>query len=203
MAELWLWLRSKDSIAVLILLILLTPIAAVVCVQPAFILGRYFLIPIAFLYLLVARFFVRLGKQGKIGMAVALTCFVGFVVANLRTTWTLISGGRAQYLAAIHDMRTTLLQGELKLGGNQDFQNSIRLQYLLSTHPDLDYLRYESGYLNATPSPDFLIFESIDPHEKRPMSLTNISGRTYSFFRYYQAPPESGSQWYVYRRDGV
>jgi hypothetical protein len=206
LSELFMWLRSKDPRAVLVALILITPWTAVAVLQPHFILPRYFLIQVVFAYLLMARFLCRLLGRNFVGKGVAVLMLLSIVIANTRHTYQLWSLGRSHFLQIFHSASTApSVGGETpSLGGDQDFQNSLRLRYakvrILGLVP-LQYRRplaYVQSYRTSHEKPLFIVRETLDAFEVLPPSFTLPSGATYNLIRTFKAPPLSSSHVYVY-----
>lgn len=212
--ELTTWLRSKDPRAALVGLILITPWIAVWTLQPHFILSRYFLVQIIFGYLVVARFLTRLSSQGSLGRTLATSLILLFVFANSRHTYQLYSQGRSHFreiFGEIASRGTPSLQ--TTVGGDQDFQNSLRLRYaelqptrtsLLGFvrqpfYPNIS-LTYVKEYRTSLSHPRYVIRETLDAFEEFPETFSLPSGATYKLFKTYGAPPLSGSHVFVYER---
>lgn len=205
-SELFMWLRSNDPRAVLVALIIFTPCVAVAALQPHFILPRYFLIQIVFAYLLMARFLYRLLDKNFVGKGVAVLMLLSIVSANTRHTYQLWSWGRSHFLQIFHgaSMAPSVGGETPSLGGDQDFQNSLRLRYakvrILGVVP-LQYHRpvaYVQSYRTSPEKPLFIVRETLDAFEVLPPSFTLPSGATYNLIRTFKAPPLSGSHVFVY-----
>jgi hypothetical protein len=205
-SELAMWVRSKDPQAVLVSLILITPWIAVPLLQPHFILPRYFLIQVVFAYLVVARFTCRLASRGTLGRGIGIALIIAIVAANVRHTYQLWSLGRSHFREVFSSAASSVRKGDDKvsIGGDQDFQNSLRLHYAIRSLPQnqgkFDNLQYIPSYRTSQESPRFVIRETLDAHEELPTSFTLPSGAKYSLLRVYKAPPLSSSHVYVYEK---
>ena len=197
--ELVSWIRSRSPIAPLVALILLTPWITVSVFQPHFILARYFIIQIFFAYLLAARFLDRLIRQGRVGTGVALLLLAGFIVGNTTRTFALASFGRSHFvtifetLAARSDNATAGT-----IGGDQDFQNGIRLAYTRILEPSTSRLMYVANYRAATNPPRYIMRETLESYEVLPQEFSLSSGARYEAIQRYRAPQLNGSHVTVY-----
>ena len=200
--ELVIWLRSRDPLALLVGLILITPWIAVWTLQPHFILPRYFLIQVVFTYLLIARFLSRLISRGFFGTAVALCLTFGVVTANTRHILQLWTFGRSHFGEIFATISQAKAAGPVTVGGEQDFQNSLRLRYLRLREGlipnQLSSLEYIPQYRDSPTAPRFVIRETLDAYEALPSSFTDPLGRRYTRIRTDKAPPLSSSNVSVY-----
>lgn len=212
--ELSKWLASKDPLAVLVGLILVTPWLAVWALQPHFILPRYFLVQILFAYLLLARFLTRLSSQGRLGAGIAVILTLLVVGANCRHTLQLYAFGRSHFKEIFNQIASERsAAASTTVGGDQDFQNSLRLRYAELTpnttsvlgfakrpfYPNI-FLTYVENYGTSSSSPQYVIRETLDAHEQFPPSFATRAGTTYALVKSYRAPPLSGSHVFLYKR---
>jgi hypothetical protein len=196
--ELVSWIRSKDPVAILVGLILVTPWVAVAVCQPHFILGRYFVIQVVFAYLLLARFLVRLMKQGPLGACVSFVMTLAFITCNARHSYQLVMLGRS-HTVEIFTTLSNAGQGEMvPVSGDQDFQNSLRLSYAQTRTEKPIFIHYLTRDYSGKQVPRFVVRESLDAHEQFPNSWTSSKGITYDLKTTYRAPPLNGANVYVY-----
>ena len=191
--ELIAWIRSGDPRATLITLILITPWVAVAVLQPHFILPRYFIIQLFFAYLVAARFLVRLATQGRFGSIVCIVLMIAYLAGNLLHTYQLIDRGRSHFVEIFTSLKDSA--GIVTVGGDQDFQNSLRLAYTDISATELSYI---NSYRTSTTAPRFIIRESIDAYEEFPETFTAPLGDRYQKLKAYRAPLLNGSNVYVY-----
>lgn len=196
-AELIAWIRSGSPVAVLVALILITPWITVSLLQPHFILPRYFIIQIFFAYLLAARLLDRLSRQSRFGAVVAGVLLLGFIVGNLTRTATLVSLWRSHFVEAFTTLSSQ--SGEsITVGGDQDFQNSLRLTYAKIVAPATARLTYVPSYRTATTPPRFIVRETLEAYEVFPSEFTTPQGARYHEVLRYRAPQLNGSHVTVY-----
>jgi hypothetical protein len=196
--ELVAWIRSGSPVAVLVGLILGTPVIAVAVIQPHFILPRYFIIQIFFAYLLAARFLERLARQSRFGTLVATTLVLAFATAHIRHSVSLATLGRSNFVKIFETLASQTPSSELTIGGDQDFQNGLRLSYARKVAPSTSTLRYVPGYLTAGSPPRFVIRESLDAYEELPNEWQSPQGASYREMQRYPAPQLNGSHVAVY-----
>jgi hypothetical protein len=196
--EVILWMRSGDPLASLVGLVLLTPWIAVAVIQPHFILPRYFIIQIIFAYLLAARFLDRLTRQGMLGALIAASLVVAFTGAHLRHTMNLAVFGRSNFVELFELIASRAPSSERTVGGDQDFQNGLRLAYAQKLAPSTATITYVSDYRTATASPHFVIRETLDAHEDFPDEWRSSRGVLYRQIRRYPAPQLNGAHVTLY-----
>lgn len=195
-----LWRRERTPIISLVSAILIAPPIVVLLLQPEFILPRYFLIALLFLYLLFARLIVRLttlGIAGKIAGTLLVSLFVFF---NTKMTLRLWQQGRSHFVEIFQLIVATTAEDERTVGGAQDIQNSYRLAYACAVDPKLGSITYVKDALNTHTPPNFVIWETLDQYEQMPTRWTSKQGTTYKRIAEYRAVPLNGSETFVYRR---
>jgi hypothetical protein len=197
-SELIAWLRSGSPLALLVALIVVTPWIAVTILQPHFILARYFIIQVVFAYLLAARFLDRLIRQGRFGAVVASLLLGAFIVGNTSHTLTLARSGRSHFVAIFDALATQDAQGVVTVGGDQDFQNGIRLAYASMVVPSTSRLSYVANYRTTRPPPRYIIRETLESYEVMPREFTLVPGALYQEIQRYRAPQLNGSHVTVY-----
>jgi hypothetical protein len=198
--ELVSWMRSGSPIAPLVALILITPWITVSVLQPHFILARYFIIQIFFAYLLAARFLDRLSRQSRFGAGVASILLLSFILGNLSRTITLVSAGRSHFVEIFTNLASQDGDPTITIGGDQDFQNNLRLTYATLVAPPTTRLTYVPGYRTTTTPPRYVVRETLEHYEVFPSEWALPSGERYQEIKRYRAPLLNGSNVTVYER---
>lgn len=199
-AELVAWIRSGSPMASLVALILITPWITVSVLQPHFILARYFIIQIFFAYLLAARFLDRLSRQSRFGAGVASILLLSFILGNLSRTITLVSAGRSHFVEIFTNLASQDGDPTITIGGDQDFQNNLRLTYATLVAPPTTRLTYVPGYRTTTTPPRYVVRETLEHYEVFPSEWALPSGERYQEIKRYRAPLLNGSNVTVYER---
>lgn len=194
------WIHSRPHESVLIAAILCAPFFIVLITQPRFIMGRYFIIQLVFLYLVAARALVHISEKGSRGRTSASILIILFIVGSLRLDRDLIREKRSHFLNIIHTIQTRERSGHTTLGGDQDFQIKLRCSYTALHQPKHACPTYVPDYINASKQPDFLLRETLAGMPPLPGNLSLPSGTTYSLIHVYPAPPWSGATAYLYQR---
>ncbi len=198
--ELITWMRSGAPLSFLVGLILVTPWIAVALIQPHFILPRYFIIQVFFSYLLAARFLDRLMRQGRFGVVVALTLVAAYAISSSFHTVDLAKFGRSNFVKIFDNLASRAPHSETTVGGDQDFQNKLRLAYALKVTPSVSNITYISRYTQADVPPQFIIKEVIDAYQVLPDEWHSPQGALYRRILRYPAPQLNGSHVTVYER---
>jgi hypothetical protein len=193
--ELIAWIRSGDPRAILIALILATPWGAVAVLQPHFILPRYFIIQTLFLYLVAARFICRLAHRSRLGLIVSVLLTTGYLTGNVLHTTHLIQRGRSHFVEIWSWLAEKKEGDPVTVGGDQDYQNGLRMAYAGVSLEDILYVR---DYRTSTESPRFIVRESLDAYEVLPETFRTRQGATYTRIKSYKAPLLNGSNVYLY-----
>lgn len=201
LAELVAWLRSGSPIAWLVGLILVTPWIVVSVLQPHFILPRYFIIQILFAYLLAARFLERLMRQGRVGAAIAVALLGAYIFGNTTHSLTLATMGRSHFVEIFEALASRNQDGAITVGGDQDFQNGLRLQYAHMIAPSTSRLVYVRTYREALTPPRFIIRETLEAYTVFPDEITLSQGTRYRAIQRYRAPLLNGSHVTVYEKN--
>jgi len=199
--EMVLWVRSKDPMALLVCGILITPSIAVVVFQPHFILGRYFIIQVLFAYLVCARFLTRLAAQGRLGSCICVVLITAFVLSNLRHTYQVITLGRSRFNQIFTSIADGASAEPVTIGGEQDFQNSLRLRYFTRLSRSELPFSYVPVYRGARTPPSYIIRETHDAYEQLPTQWVSPQGAPYRLIASYRAPPLNGSNVFVYQQE--
>jgi hypothetical protein len=203
-AEVFAWCREDKKIGLLIALLLITPFIVVAVSSPPFILPRYFLFQTVLILLVLSRFMVRLAEKSRLGTVLALCLIGGYISANLRLTWQLLTWGRSSFEL----QRRTLIElypaEQRTLGSSQEFQAQIRMQYgeawfVAHSRGSAEKVILQQDYTNASPGPLYVLRESPDRYENFPPSFTTNAGVTYIRAWINRAPISSGAQaaWYM------
>jgi hypothetical protein len=181
LAETVLWIREGDPIAVLVALLLAAPVVAVVVLQPHFILARYFIFQVVILYLLAARFLVRLWQQNLIARAVALMCTALYLTGNSFHTWQLLAHGRSHFQEMLYLLEQCSNGTPTTLGADQLFQVKLRLKYaqILNAPGSQLPLELVSDYQGTQSSAEYVIREAFEHLETLPEEFTAQNGLRY------------------------
>lgn len=196
--EIVVWLRTGSPVASLVGLILLTPWVAVSVLQPHFILPRYFILQIFVAYLLAARFLDRLFRQGVVGSLVATSLIVAFILSNTHHTLTLARVGRSHFVEIFQGFTAQGAERAITVGGDQDFQNGLRLAYARTAAPQTSEIVYIPNYRNAAVPPRFIVRETLEAYEVFPEEMIGPHGLAYKQRQRYTAPQLNGSHVTVY-----
>ena len=213
--ELYRWPSEAGREKVLVAVMIFLPIVAVAVAKPAFILPRYFIVPVFFSYYLLAKFLVRLMRAGVIGSGVAVLGIIGFVWLNTDGIVYLSVEGRAKFAHTLGLIARS--DPAASFSSNQDFQTSIRLSVpeQLSTGEERDAVALQNGnalrlrYIpmhqppdtNSQEMPDYFIVETIDRFMPPSPSTTWNNRGNYHLIFSWRSPGESGANLALYRRE--
>lgn len=200
LAELVAWLRQGDSIAWLALLIIAAPFAAVVMLEPSFIVVRYFSVSLIFLLLLVARFLGRLACQGLLGKALTAAIVALCAYGNLSHARVLIVQGRS--CAGWLLEQAAQLGGVVTIGGDMDNRNELRLRYLKLRAAPIQNLEYVRQYATAAGSPSVIMRERSEQGAAFPQQVALENGARYTKLQSCSAALLEGGEVVLYARLG-
>jgi hypothetical protein len=209
LAETFLWVREKDPIAVLVVLLLATPVAAVILLQPHFILARYFIFQVLILYLVAARFLVRVWNQNLIGCAVTLSCIAFYLLGNGLHTAHLLTQGRSHFQGMLNLLQQCTNSLPTAIAADQVFQFKIRLHYaqLLKTPGSQLPLTIISNYDGASSAAEYVVRETFEHLEILPDEFIAQDGHRYraqcdsTALPFYQGALLSGASLRLYRSE--
>jgi hypothetical protein len=113
----------------------------------------------------------------------------------------LISLGRAHTLQILQTVRDRSSIPSPTLGGEQDFQNGIRLKYEQIKFPSYRPITYVEDYSHAQRAPEFVLLERLPGMPRPDYKFTLAHGGKYSLIQSFQAPVWSGSDMFLYQRE--
>lgn len=196
--ELYLWPKGAWRERAYLVITILLPLFAVAILQPAFILPRYFIVPVVVTYFIAARFIVRLAQSGVMGTIVAGSCVAAFVWVNTSATAYLAVEGRSRFAHTLSII--SALSPHASFSGNQDFQTKVRLSVPEQLSESARALSYVTSDATSGPPPQFIIIESIDRFSPSAATIKWESAGEYERVSHWQAPGESGANLTLYRR---
>jgi hypothetical protein len=118
-----------------------------------------------------------------------------YLAGNTLHTYQLISRGRSHFVEIFTALRKNSGNIRVSVGGDQDYQNALRMAYAGMTPHDINYV---NDYLTSTESPHFIIRESIEPYEVFPDTFRTPQGTRYQKVKSYRAPLLNGSNVCIY-----
>lgn len=174
---------------------LLVPIFVVWLVQPGFLLPRYFIVPIVFMYVGAATFVSALWARGTVARIAASALFLFFIYGNMRNVLELFRLGRGSPVEGLGcALKLTSGNGN-EVTGNSDFRTTMVLDFYSRKLGQLAQLHYQPG---QNPSVPVAIVEELD--RLRPPEQ-DFNGRVLA--RVYPAAQLSGLPWRIYKRADV
>jgi hypothetical protein len=194
------WTKTKDPLASLVCIILVTPVCAVTIGQPHFILSRYFLVALLLAYFVFARFLSRMRAQGIIGSMKATALLGGYIIGNTSHALQLVVRHRSHFLEIFSYIAEQSSRAPLTVGGSQDFQNGLRLRYARMVRPDTARISYQTQMDSAREAPHFYISETVDPYEQLPETFELPNGTAYTAINRFKAPLLNGSNVVLYEK---
>ena len=200
------WFREDRKQALLFILVVLAPYVALLAIHADFLLPRYFIISTLYLYGIVARWLVRLGRQGAVGATIATSLVVASSVGNLRHTWELYVFERSHFMEVLREI-VAVDRAErvlLSVGREQGELNRAITRRDVTQLRGADLSRLEILEVHSTGrQPNWIIEEHLERRPESPAQEVSFEGAQYHLERYYQAPLLSGASVAVYQRVGA
>lgn len=200
------WLREDRKQALLFISVVLAPYAALLVINADFLLPRYFIISTLFLYGIVARWLVRLGRQGVVGATIATALVVAISVGGLRHTWELYAFERSHFMGVLREVVAVdrAEQVLVSVGREEGERNrALTRRDVMKLRGD-DLSRLEILEVDSTGrAPNWIIEERLERRPELPAQEISFEGAQYYLERYYPAPLLSGAALAVYQRVGI
>jgi hypothetical protein len=162
---------------------------------------RYFLVSFPFFLLLSSRL-VCVGwqrfnndRRGLLALGIAI-----FLAGNFQRDYFLLDFGRGKYSAATEYMFRQTPHGPVSIGSDNDFRNSIVLEFYASRRRDGDRLLYVGQSQLARHPPEWFLLHSQDLSYIPPPQIGVKDAGTYSLDKRFGFAGVSGFSWFVYRR---
>lgn len=162
--------------------------------------ARYFLIPLAFLLVLVADLLSHVGRLGVTGRRFVLAVVVIVAFGNTVHLARFLGDRRGSYEETARFLRAETRAEIVTVGGDHDFRNRTVLAFYAERLGPGKSIAYFDRDAWPTPSPEWFLAHRQDPDEPRPSHLTGPSGEAYDLVRVFPYGGLSGWDWYVYRR---
>jgi hypothetical protein len=162
---------------------------------------RHFLLPIAFVLLLLGSLLGALWQRGPRGRAAAAALLAGYGIANAAHLRELFASGRGENAAALRFVLAGSPPGPVSIGADDDW----RIQRVVAFHgaevPGGERIRFETRSEWDAAGPAWLIVNR-DAQElplARGEEIRDAAGRRFGFVRAFPAAPLAGLHWFVYR----
>jgi hypothetical protein len=182
---------------------------AIVVVPLAFFIGwpvvpyvRYFLVPIAFLLVLLAVVLTSLYDRGKRGRMAYAVVMVAIVAANARPMAGLLRVGRGEKTAALAYIASHTATPEIAVAGNHDLRVGIEFDfYAPDAFSGRKWTYYDTGTEPPT-GPEWLIFQA-EPFVRSdpPPQLGDANRNVFRLAASFPATELSGLTWHLYHNE--
>lgn len=192
--------RDRDEAVFYGAVLVLAPLLQAHFVTRELLQVRYFLVPLAFLCLLLAHGVEWLAHHGRWGMAVSVVLLLGYLAGNGANINRLLCYGRGSYLAALTSMVEATPGPVVTVSSTHDSRAWATIDYYrpyLHVAKTLTYVRTEQAPAHP---PEWLIIESTDLQEAPAPTLTVPGAGDYQLVRDYPCAGLSGFAWAIYRR---
>ncbi len=195
--------RNEEDAVFYAAAILIAPLLQMYFMQgERMLLVRYFMVPIAFSYLLMGRAAGHLAGQGRgyaVLTAILLTAFLAGNGANIHR---LLKYGRGNYLAALTYMIQTSPQRVVTVSSDQDFRNKMTIDFYRPYLPPGRTLQYIPSDEVKTHPPEWMILSTHQILGSSPPTFNTSDMKGYRLVREYRHAGLSGFRWGIYRRSG-
>jgi hypothetical protein len=196
-----LWRRRRDEAALMISAIVVAPALIVLLSSPAFLLARYFIIPIAMVQILLGMLMGRLWMAGSTGRLGALIVLGAVLAGNSLDVRLLLLHGRGSYLAAMKYIESHTDGQVMRIGGDQDLRQATIVRFyspMLTGGKLVDYVRAEQI---AEQAPEWVLLHRWGDQPPPGETLTFDFEHVYALRASYPASPLGGWKCLVYQRE--
>ena len=162
---------------------------------------RHFLLPIAFVLLLLGALLGALWRHGPRGRAAAAALLAAYGIANGAHLRALLAYGRGENAAALRFVLAESAPGPVSIGADDDY----RIQRVVAFHgaevPGGERIRFETRAEWDAAGPAWLLVnrEAQELPLPRGDEIRDANGRRFGYVRAFPAAPLAGLHWFVYR----
>jgi hypothetical protein len=198
----WLF-RERDPQWLFFLTLLgLAPALMVIVTRPTYLYFRYFIVCFPFFYLLLSRLVCRCFRAWPTWarwLPVAALAVV--MVGQTPRVFALVTLGRGNYSAALARIAKGSTQAEVRVGGDNDFQDQLLFDFYLPRVPGGSRLRYVGQARWGEAPPDWFIVLSQDVAYRPPREIAVHGLGRCQLAGEYPFSGISGWSWFVFRRE--
>jgi hypothetical protein len=190
----------RDAISIAQLgLVLFAPAVISALLWNEFLAARYFLVPLAFGSLALARVLGRLADSGARPRWIAVLVLAAFAAGNTLHTVEFLRVGRGTLGSIVHAMAERSGSRPIVVTGNYDFNVGAQIEWHKRTAlPSREFLYVSQGKLSATGA-DFAIVNRPRFAEDVPRAI-RVGNRGYALMATSIHSGPSGTDWAVYQR---
>lgn len=199
----WVLARENRTLAVFFAsALVLSPALMLFLSNPKFLYFRYFVVGFPFFFLLVARW-VCLSYRSLPAMTrwVPVTLVVLILTGQVCRDFRLVTLGRGQYSAAVQYLGEQSSQGEIWVGTDHFFRNSVVLRYYAARVGLAGELRLIEEQDWAEHEPEWIFTHSQDPGHQPPERFGVAAVGNSRLLKTFGFARDSGWSWFVYRRE--
>ncbi|MCY2959464.1 MAG: hypothetical protein NTY35_04800 [Planctomycetota bacterium] len=174
-------------------------VATAILLRHEYLAPRYFLVPLAFWSLSLARVLGHFAEVGRAGRVQAASILVLFAAGNLAHAVPFLRVGRGAIGDLVRAMATRSDARPIVVTGNYDFNVGALLEWHRRSLPAGRELVYVPQKQLPPGGPDFAVTDH--PHfESEPPTAIRIGTRSYDVVGVSRHAGPSGSDWAVYQR---
>lgn len=161
--------------------------------------ARYFLVPIVFFGLSLARVLGRIADSGRAGAVIAALLFALFAAGNAAHTVPFLRAPRGTIGELVRGMAASSSANPIVVTGNFDFNVGALLEWHARSLPVGRTVRYVARRDMAALAPDFAVIEE-PQFERDPVATIQIGNELYELVGTSRHAGPIGADWAVYQR---
>ena len=204
---LWMLARTEpDAILLFAGTVAVVPPFLVIVSHSDVLYVRYFIVPIAFVQLLLGFSLASIWERwGTAGRGACCLFLAGYLIANGLQVSALFKWGRGNNAVAIRLIQREARSDPVTVGGTQDFRIGTVVDYFARTEAHGRPLRYFAWGRWPEGGVEWLISEKDSYEDSAPPApaFGDSAGNRYELFAQFPTAPLSGLQWFVYRHRGM
>ena len=188
--------------------IVLAPALTLLLLSPSVLYARYFILPLTFLLLVLARILERVATGSRRGAVVAALSVMAFAGLHMRHLLPFWQYGRGLHRQAVVDMAQATAGRELRVGIDHPLRTPMLLRYYQRYLPEAEETRTirlstMQDLVEGTGSRERVdwIIRHTQEYDPEAPEVLRLTAGTYTLFRHYPYYGPSGMHWFVYRLD--
>ena len=168
--------------------------------RPTLLYERYFYLNILFFLPLSSYLLDRVFRLGTVGRCSAIAALALFLSGNILLTGDFLQVGRGHYLDALRYIESHSSEPELRIAGDDEFDNTKYLGFYAAYLPEERRVSYHDFHRRSVEVPEWVILHGqVQPYDPPPSLRIPHSDVTYALERVFPCAGLSGYNFAVYR----
>jgi hypothetical protein len=197
------WREEGDSAIFFAGMIVVAPLLLLFLSRQEVLYVRFFVVPMAFLLILLSRVLSRLWEaHGRAGRVVCCAFFAWYLAANAVPYLSLLVFGRGNNADAVQFLVRNARETPVTVVGDSDFRIGIVVDFFARAAPGGPSVTYFLAKNRPASGAEFIIREKESFEDPVPPAthLVDRAGNEYGLTAVFRTAPLSGLHWFIYQR---